>query len=303
MTPTVSAIIPAYNASRYIARAIESCLAQTHPPIEVIVVDDGSTDDTAAIAAGFPAPVRLIRQANGGPASARNHGARIATGEWLALLDADDVWFADKLRAQLEYATDPGIGVIYSLFDNYSGRADPIEPGFSDLWRYNWIGNSSALVRRSAFESVGGFHEDRALMSVEDYNLWIRLAAAKWRLVLCPRILVHYEHDVGISSNYHRLLGASLYNIDHLEKAVPIDPAMAHAKRLAIRDDFARRALGTRRMDAARRGFRDLFLMKPSLRTALFLLASCLPPRLLDMRRRVSGASRQPATPPRRSGR
>jgi glycosyltransferase involved in cell wall biosynthesis len=296
MTGTVSAIIPAYNAGKYVARAIESCLAQTHPPIEVIVVDDGSSDDTADVISRYADPVRLIRQANAGPAAARNHGARVATGDWLGLLDADDYWFPDKLRTQLPRAAATDVGVIYSLFDSYNGRPDPIEVGFDDLWNYNWIGNSSALIRREAFQSVGGLHESRTLMSVEDYNLWIRMAAAGWRLVLCPHILVHYERDVGISSDYERLMQASLYNIDQLQAAIAIDVKKADAKRLDIREDFARRALGARRMQVARRGFRDLFLLKPTARADLLFLTSCLPPGLLDLRRQLTAPRAQAAS-------
>jgi glycosyltransferase involved in cell wall biosynthesis len=300
-TDSVSVVIPAFNAAGYVARAVESCLAQTYRPKEIIVVDDGSSDGTSEIVAQFPPPVRLIRQTNAGPAAARNHGAQVSTGDWVGLLDADDYWFPDKLRVQLEYADRPEIGVIYSLFDTYAGRPDPLEVGFSDLWDYNWIGNSSALIRRSAFEAVGGFHEARALMSVEDYNLWIRLAAAKWRLILCPHILVHYERNVGISSNFERLMRASLYNIDHLQSAIAIDAAVADAKRLEIREDFARRALGAREMAQARKCFQELFRLKPTLRTGLFLAASYLPPALLDARRRVTGrwtGPGKPHTPP-----
>jgi glycosyltransferase involved in cell wall biosynthesis len=296
---TVSVIIPAFNAGRYVARAIESCLTQTHPPIEIIVVDDGSSDDTAEVVSRFSHRVRLIRQENGGPGAARNQGARVATGDWLGLLDADDYWFPDKLRTQLQQDVGSDVAVIYALFDSYNGRPDPLEVGFTELWDYNWIGNSSALVRRTAFNAVGGFHEARALISVEDYNLWIRLAAAKWRLVLCPHILVHYERDVGISSNAERLLRASLYNIDHLETAISIDKAATNAKRMEIKEDFARRALGARRMAEARRGFRDLFFARPTFRSALYFLASCMPPPILDLRRRF--AATRPAV--RTSGR
>jgi GT2 family glycosyltransferase len=185
------------------------------------------------------------------------------------------------------------------LFDTYNGSPDPLEVGFNDLWDYNWIGNSSALIRRTAFESVGGFHEARQLMSVEDYNLWIRMAAAKWRLVLCPRILAHYERDVGISSDYGRLMRASLYNIDDLEASLSIDKKMADARRLEIRDDFARRALGARQMATARLGFRELFRIRPTIRSGLGFLAACMPAPLLDLRRRLVTLGRIPAAPSR----
>jgi glycosyltransferase involved in cell wall biosynthesis len=301
METTVSVVIPAYNAAGFVSRAIESCLAQTYRPIEIIVVDDGSSDNTAEIVSRFSHPVRLIQRANGGPAAARNDGAREATGDWLALLDADDYWFPDKLRVQLQQQDiSPDVAVVYCLFDNYSGMQVPSEVTFEDLWNYNWIGNSSALVRRSAFTAIGGFHEDRAMISVEDYNLWIRLAAAGWRLVLCPHVLVHYEPGVGISWDFDRLLRASLYNLDDLEKAIPVDKSKVDAKRREVQEEFARRALGSRHMAVARRGFRKVFFSKPTLRSGLYFLAACMPRKVLDIRRnciKLLPGGRQPNTP------
>src|SRR5580700_8639860 len=95
--PTISVVIPAYNAARFVGSAIESALAQTSTPLEVLVIDDGSRDDTAAVVQQYAAPVGLLRQSNGGPASARNHGVRVARGEWIAFLDADDTWLPQKL--------------------------------------------------------------------------------------------------------------------------------------------------------------------------------------------------------------
>src|SRR4051794_39734864 len=114
----VSVIIPASNASAYVVRAIESALAQSHPPLEILVIDDGSTDRTAEIVEALPAPVRLLRKVNGGPATARNLGASQARGDWLALLDADDVWYPDKLRQQLAYGLKPDVGLIHCLPDH-----------------------------------------------------------------------------------------------------------------------------------------------------------------------------------------
>src|ERR1700733_11278981 len=207
---TVSVIIPAYNAAAYVGRAVESALSQTHLPLEILVIDDGSTDETADIVEQLPPPVRLIPKPNGGPATARNLGARQAQGDWLALLDADDLWMPDKLRVQLEYGTNPDVGMVHCLPDH---RDDAVPPQltFEHLWNRNWIINSSVLLRRSAFDGLGGFNEARELISVEDYNLWIRVAASNWKIITCPRVLVHYTRGVGISSNSERFMRASLY--------------------------------------------------------------------------------------------
>src|SRR5690349_3945565 len=114
MNPSYSVIIPAFNAADYIGHAIHCALTQTVPPLEVLVVDDGSTDKTAEVVSQYPPPVRLLRQSNAGPGAARNHGAREARGEWLAILDADDGWFSHKMELQLAYTTDPLVGVVHS---------------------------------------------------------------------------------------------------------------------------------------------------------------------------------------------
>ncbi len=101
MIPTVSVVIPCFNAGRFLRAAIDSALGQTVPPLEVIVIDDGSTDDSAAIAESFGSPVHVIRQRNHGESHARNRGIEFARGDWIALLDADDVWTPEKTAIQL----------------------------------------------------------------------------------------------------------------------------------------------------------------------------------------------------------
>ena len=101
MRSDVSVIVPTYNRAAYIARTIDAILAQTVRPCEVLVIDDGSSDDTESVCARYGARVRYVRQPNGGVSKARNHGASLATGHWLAFCDSDDIWRADKLAAQL----------------------------------------------------------------------------------------------------------------------------------------------------------------------------------------------------------
>lgn len=285
MAETVSVITPAYNAAKHIARTIQSALGQSQPPLEVIVVDDGSTDDTAAVVSGFGAAVRLVRKENGGPASARNAGARLARGEWLALLDADDWWFPTKLEVQLSLATDPGIGLIHCLPEHRLDQV-PDELSFEDLWKRNWIINSSVLIRRTAFDSLGGFDEAKNLISVEDYNLWMRLAAANWRIVTCQQILVHYTRGIGISSDSERFLRASLHNIDALEQRLGVPAAKARQKRAQIYASFGRRALYERQLPEARRLLWHAFTGERTAGHAFhFLAAVAVPGRVLDLKR------------------
>jgi len=147
LSADVSVIVPAYNAQATLAAALRSALQQSVPPLEVLVVDDGSVDGTAAVAETFGPQVRLIRQPNGGPGAARNTGIRAARGAWIGLLDADDTWLPTKLEHQLALDDDPGIGIIACLSDK-PGQACPPEIGFDQLWNNNLLVNSTVLLRR-----------------------------------------------------------------------------------------------------------------------------------------------------------
>src|SRR5437773_3781756 len=114
MNVTVSVVIPTYNYARYLPEAIDSALAQTHAPLEVIVVDDGSTDDTPRVLAVYGDRIRVIRQANRGPGAARNTGIAAARGEYVGFLDADDVWLPRKLELQMaRFEADQGLGLVH----------------------------------------------------------------------------------------------------------------------------------------------------------------------------------------------
>ncbi|HBK09484.1 MAG TPA: hypothetical protein DDZ81_27085 [Acetobacteraceae bacterium] len=281
---TVSVIIPAYNAAAYVTRAVESALAQTHPPLEILVVDDGSKDDTREVVRRMLPPVRLIEKENGGPATARNLGAGQARGDWLALLDADDWWFPEKLKIQLQQAAEADAGMIHCLPD-HRDDAVPARLTFDHMWDRNWIINSSVLLRRSAFEALGGFNEARELISVEDYNLWIRVAASEWKIITCPYVLVHYTRGIGISSNSERFMQASLFNVDDIGKRLSLPEAVVNRKRNEIIVDFGRKALFERDLPTARQLLGRAFKEEPTSRNLLHLAIASMPSALLDMRR------------------
>lgn len=187
----ITAVIPTFNYGRYIARAIESALGQTRPPDEIIVIDDGSTDDTAQVLARFAGSLRVLHTPRVGVSKARNTGWRAATGELIAFLDADDCWLPTKLARQLEvlaeYPHTIAVGCGNRVRDA-SGRElltrfypnpslDRDERLRQIATRKAWVGssNSGALIRRAVLDRVGGF--DESLSAAEDWDLWLRLAA------------------------------------------------------------------------------------------------------------------------------
>jgi len=209
-----SVIIPAYNAERYIAKAIESCLSQSYAPREIIVVDDGSTDGTAEIAESFPSPVRVIRLSeNMGASVARNRGVQASTGDWLAFLDADDWFLPQKLELQRRCALEnEQVVLIYAGFrvmnldgSEYDGKLLLPRELFPRL-RYRCVIHlDSVALRREAFDAVGGFNP--ALRVTEDWDLWLRLADRYSVDLFAPMTeqLVVYRKTAGsLSSNTMR---------------------------------------------------------------------------------------------------
>jgi glycosyltransferase involved in cell wall biosynthesis len=185
MSADVSVVIPAYNAARFIAEAIDSALAQTWPPREVIVVDDGSTDDTAAVVAGFGERVTYVRQANARQAAARNRGVHYSTTEVLAFLDADDVWRKEKLARQLAVLDrSPAVGAVTCSMQEIGvdGRLGAVRTAGARGRCYRQIllgqvpigAGSTWVVRRAVFTAVGGFGE--TLSPCEDTDFAWRAA-------------------------------------------------------------------------------------------------------------------------------
>lgn len=285
---SVSVIIPAYDAATLVGRAIDSALGQTVQPLEILVIDDGSRDRTAEVVAAYPPPVRLLRKPNGGPASARNLGARSARGQWLAMLDADDWWAPQKLERQLALDTSADIGIIHGPASN-SRPEVPAELTFDDLWAHNWIINSSVLLRRSVFEATGGFNEDRRLISLEDYNLWLRICAAGWRIVACKDqdAMTYYSHGIGLSSNVERMFNATMFNYELVSREVRLPPDAWSKKRLATYESTGQAALHGRQMGMARRMYARAFRQEPTFARGLRLAATCVPSSVLNLRRRL----------------
>ena len=288
--PRISVVIPAYNAAKFIGRAIASVQAQTLPANEIIVVDDGSEDHIASVIEGLNGNIRLIRQTNGGPASARNHGAKVAEGDWIALLDADDSWLPNKLERQSHcLGEDNEVGIVHTLTDDDEAqRSFPKPIDFAAMWEKNWLVTSSVLLRRTAFEAVGRFDEDRTLISVEDYNLWLRMTHAGWKVATVAESLVQYTPAPGsLSGQIERFAHAELANLARVAEVQNLESSLVAQKRIGIYEQYGRDLLYERHMEAARRFLSVPLREQPSLSHLKWWLTANLPVAVLDLRRRL----------------
>ncbi len=184
--PLVSVVMPAFNCEKFLAEAIESVLGQDYRPLELIIINDGSKDQSGNIARSYCRPdgsVRLIELPNGGPSKARNRGMEEARGDFIAFIDSDDLWLPEKISKQMMiFAEKPEIGVVYSQRENIDERGTVFQgykaPVFSGnvlqrLYVDNFICCSSAVIRRSVYEKIGGFNPD--LRMSEDFDFFLRV--------------------------------------------------------------------------------------------------------------------------------
>jgi glycosyltransferase involved in cell wall biosynthesis len=263
--PLVSAVIPTYNRSHVIERAIASIRNQTYLPIEIIVVDDGSTDNTAALLERLAVPgLRFFRTpSNGGASAARNLGISQARGDLIAFLDADDEWLPEKTEQQVAtFAAAPEVGVVYCGIREVSPQwpdQDKV-PGhrgnlFETLRVVNVLRTSGVMVRRRVFEDVGGFDCD--LVALEDWDLWLKIAR-KYLIDYIPGIAVRYHYGTADQLSYRSravfLANATIYkryNSDRRSRQV-FGAHLALQSRELL-------ALGKRRL-AARYALRSLML-------------------------------------------
>lgn len=203
---SISVVIPAYNAADTISDAIASVLDQSYAVHEIIVVDDGSSDDTAALVRGRFPNVRVETVANGGPSRARNHGLRLATGEWIAFLDADDRWHPDKLQVQMAVAAKEDVQLVAADWvrgGKFPSLPDPIPTTrlqYKDLLTMNQFQTSTVVMSKRLADSLCGF--DPAVDGAEDWDFWLRssrqttIIKVDWPLVQYRDVPTGYSKDV-----------------------------------------------------------------------------------------------------------
>ncbi len=254
--PRVSVVIPTYNRAGLIRETLDSVLAQTYRDLEVIVVDDGSTDETPTILGMYEhdVRVRIIRQSNQGEGAARNTGIGVAGGEYVAFLDSDDIWRADKLERQLAILVDsPGQAWVYSdayVFDHNTrevlyviGQRVPQYDGLvaRELLMVDFVPSPTPVVRRAVFDVVGSFdytlgaNDATAGANVQsggwsrpwctDWDMWLRIAAT-CPVRRDPQALAGYRLHATMLSRYQSAMAMHHYRIATIERAATFAPSV-----------------------------------------------------------------------------
>lgn len=218
--PAISVVIPAYNAQNTIKETIQSVLNQTFSDFEIIVINDGSTDETLNIVQTISDPrLKVFSYANAGPSISRNRGISNASGEFIAPLDSDDIWLPDKLEAQLNALRDyPQAAIAYSWIDHINEQGNFLRKGtrntdtgnvYAKLLLVNFIvTTSNPLIRRTALTEVGEFNPN--LKWADDRDMWIRLAA-RHEFVCVPAVHILYrQSSYSLSANIIRQCNGSI---------------------------------------------------------------------------------------------
>ncbi|HTV47054.1 MAG TPA: glycosyltransferase family A protein [Phycisphaerae bacterium] len=262
MSPLVSVIITTYNRGAAIRQTIDSVLAQTLKDFQIIVVDDGSTDDTPEVLRGYGDKIQVIRQPNAWTGAARNRGIDAARGKYIAPLDHDDVWLSDKLQVQTDYyEKHPELAIVTAKFA-YLGSAALTMDDFSRAVDANGIirdplallaSGSTFLSTSSAMmfnrERLGAIRYGETRCAIEDVSLYLQLLAHGGVGLCSPEILVHYHrHDANISADaeywYNGMLWlwqcqtAGLFGMNSPAADRLVDAYLAHLGRIAVRKQY-----------------------------------------------------------------
>ncbi|MDY6851239.1 MAG: glycosyltransferase [Thermodesulfobacteriota bacterium] len=243
----VSVIIPAYNRSSMILCAVDSVLNQTFRNFELIVVDDGSTDQIGSVLAPYLDRLTLVRQPHAGVSAARNHGISKSQGRLIAFLDSDDYWLPEKLDAQTNFFKENPEAMICQTGETWYRRGRRVNPGrrhckpsgdiFLPSLELCLVSPSAVMMRRELFDCVGVFDED--LPACEDYDLWLRIAAL-WpvHLVDQPLVVKTGGHPDQLSST---TIGLDQYRVRALAKILEAD-VLTPEQAKAARAELARKA-------------------------------------------------------------
>lgn len=299
--PLVSVVMPSYNTAQYIREAVDSVLEQDYPNLELLVIDDGSTDATPEIIEAYGERVRFFTQQNAGAGAARNLGLREARGEYIAFLDSDDVWLPGKLQAQVEhFETNPDVGVVYSRWQTWKPgdcgafhRPEPlrcaIRPGIvreGSGWLYNGLLFTSMLhtitvmMRRRTIEQIGFF--DTRLKRGQDYDYWLRASRISPIHQLDAVYALYRLHGEGCikkwpNENYERIVVEKALNTWGLEgpDGTRTDPAAMRGRLTQTSFSFGYHHYWGGDPHLAKAAFRECVQAKPiSIRYWTYLILS-----------------------------
>jgi len=240
--PEVSVVVPAFNAAAYLPAAIRSVVDQGVSDLEIVVVDDGSTDGTERLMEAQAGPVRYLRQPNQGVAVARNRGIEVSRGRYVAFLDADDTWLPRKLERQLARLAGQPARLCYSAFVVVDSRMAPREvrrsrrrgTALEDLLTLgNVVGSiCTVLCERELLQAGGGF--DPTLSQCADWDMWVRLAARTEFLYLDEPLVTYRQHEANMSRNAHLLETDSRRVLDKGFAMAELPPALRGRRRSAL---------------------------------------------------------------------
>ena len=226
MNPLVSVVIPVFNGERFLREAVQSVLDQQYAPLEIIIVDDGSTDGTATVARSLPATVRYLHQPNQGPAAARNRGIEQAQGGLIAFADADDLWPPAKLELQLPYLiNDPGVEIVMGRVQLLS-ETGLTESAFS-------VNLGCAVIRKSVFYRVGLF--DETMRYSEDVDWFMRARESGAAIMTIDAVTLFYrQHEQnmtrGKSTSELNVLKALKRSLDRRRERASVAAALPNFK-------------------------------------------------------------------------
>lgn len=245
--PLISVIIPVYNGAKTIRETISSVLLQSFEDLEIIVINDGSTDKTAEMLADFPNPtIKVYSFPNAGPSVSRNRGFRLSTGKYIAYLDADDLWAKDKLKEQFQALQQyPGADVAYSWTLAIDESGQFVRRGGKHQAEGNVLGHllltnimehgSNPLIRRQAVAEVGGF--DETLRTAEDWDFYLRLAA-RFEFVVVKKPLIYYRQSPhSFSADVTQLEKDAIAVLEKAFEEAPI--SLRHLKRQSCANIYA----------------------------------------------------------------
>jgi glycosyltransferase involved in cell wall biosynthesis len=311
--PRFSVVIPVYNAERFVGAALESVLAQTYGAAEIIIVDDGSSDNTAKIVEQYSDRMSIFyaRQQNMGPSAARNHGVSLARGDWIAFLDADDLWYPNKLQTQRAFIADnPDAVLFWCEMDNIDdgGHARRDSRGRDPLAQIVFARPvcplpSAVVMRKDIFERTAGFNP--VLRCYEDVEYFFRLASAFPVMYIPQKLCAYRKYDK--QPDYLRMRGLvenwSVVNAS-LVLLCRDDPARLTALRrrsAAIYSGAGRHLLRAGNLERARYCFRQSFAQRPFFRKNLQRWALSYLPGLRTIYRRAKKHAVRAAAEPTRT--